>query len=85
MVSYVQRRIFVDELTGNRHSATGSQIAYGDELHDLLFHPIAGDSVPMGNHETLCMKRIQFGLLDMETTLDLSVAQNQMHAFFLYA
>ena len=67
-VPYVQRKIDVcDEMS------TSSMVAafYGNDLHSLLFHPIAGDSMQSrsGGEDPdmgamLSMKQLQFGLLD---------------------
>ena len=77
-VPYVQRKIDVcDEMS------TSSMVAafYGNDLHGLLFHPIAGDSMqPRTGAEDpdmgamLSMKQLQFGLLDPDMMRDLSVA-----------
>ena len=77
-MEYVQRRLVVTEDAGRPSSTVPS----GTELHSLLFHPIAGDSTHIRTQDTattgmaslLSLKRLQFGLLDNATMLDLSVA-----------
>ena len=80
-MEYVQRRLIVPEEMGNRTERSDPSSSYGEELHALLFHPIAGDSCQskgepkrVGLPPLLCLKRLQFGLLDAKTMVDLSVA-----------
>ena len=72
IVPYVQRRMNADNADGAGHSANH----HSEILHGLLFHPIAGDSAPLSvDNETpsqpplLCMRQLQFGMLDAGQTL----------------
>jgi hypothetical protein len=58
-VPYVQRIV---DIGGDPD--LGQAAAHGDDLHGMLFHPIAGDSMPKLACKLpplLCMKRLQFG------------------------
>jgi hypothetical protein len=60
-VPYVQRIVDI----GDGGSLPGGATQpYSDDLHNMLFHPIAGDSMPKTDHKLpplLGMKQLQFG------------------------
>jgi hypothetical protein len=79
-MEYIQRRLNLNDETSGRPNQPIAATS-GEELHALLFQPIAGDSFQArpetrgnGLQPLLSLKQLRFGLLDVQTMTDLSVA-----------
>lgn len=72
-IYYIQRKVSIDQIHGN--VIAEQPPVDGRAFHNLLFHPIAGDSRPQEeNGPLLSLRSLQFGLLDEDLVNAMSVA-----------